>query len=100
MRGLLAIFLSLPLLILSKKPHIVHVMIDDLGWAEVGYHNIAARAAGDIKTPVMDSLIKEGLELDRFYTEKICSPSRSSFQSGRFGTLKNSSTRRIFLWMR
>jgi arylsulfatase A-like enzyme len=53
---------------------IVHIIADDLGWAEVGYHNKLARDVGDIRTPNLDLLAATGLELDRFYTEKICSP--------------------------
>jgi len=77
--------LQLTTLNAAKPPHIVHILVDDLGWAEVGYHNKEARAAGDIKTPNIDSLAKNGLQLDRFYTEKICSPSRSALLTGRFG---------------
>ena len=36
-----------------------------------------------VRTPRMDALVEEGLELDRHYVYKFCSPSRSSFQSGR-----------------
>ena len=42
-----------------------------------GWHNPKAR------TPNLDVLVKEGVELDRFYTYKYCSPTRSSFLSGR-----------------
>ena len=80
-----ALLLGASLGTVAAAPHIVHILMDDLGWAEVGYHNKVARAAGDIKTPNLDKLVEGGLELDRFYTEKICSPSRSSLQSGRFG---------------
>ena len=34
-------------------------------------------------TPNIDKLYEEGIELDRHYTYKICSPSRSALQSGR-----------------
>lgn len=44
-----------------------------------------ARQAGDIQTPNIDALAASGLELDRFYAEKICSPTRSAMLSGRFG---------------
>ena len=27
----------------AKQPHIVHILVDDLGWAEVGYHNKEVR---------------------------------------------------------
>ncbi|KAJ1412310.1 alkaline-phosphatase-like protein, partial [Ochromonadaceae sp. CCMP2298] len=73
----------------ALQPHIVHILMDDLGWAEVGYHNTLARQTGDISTPNLDKLAATGLELDRFYAEKICSPSRCSLQSGRFGVHVN-----------
>lgn len=69
-----------------KRPHIIHLLADDLGWAEVGYHNEEARETGDVQTPHIDRLVEEeALELDRFYGEKICSPARSSLQTGRLG---------------
>jgi arylsulfatase A-like enzyme len=69
----------------STRPHIIHILADDIGWAEVGYHNPVAKLSGDIRTPNIDALVTKGLELDRFYAEKICSPTRSSLQTGRFG---------------
>jgi len=64
-----------------KLPHIFFVIVDDFGWAEVGYHR-AARAA-DVRTRHIESLVKEGVELHRHYVHMTCTPSRSSFQSGR-----------------
>lgn len=66
-----------------SKPHIIHILADDLGWGELGYHN--QEAGDDIRTPNIDALVSEGLELDRLYAEKICSPSRCALQTGRFG---------------
>ena len=65
----------------SSLPHIIHIVADDFGWADVGYH----REGGDkdVQTPNLDALARGGIELDRFYTHKICSPSRSAIQSGR-----------------
>ena len=31
----------------------------------------------------MDALVKEGIELNRHYVHMMCTPTRSSFQSGR-----------------
>jgi arylsulfatase I/J len=57
------------------------------GWANVGYHrkNITSRGsvADDIDTPNFNSLVSKGLELDRNYVHRFCSPTRSSIQSGR-----------------
>ena len=61
----------------AGKPHVIEMVIDDLGWNDVGFHN--AR----IKTPFIDSLASTGVELTDFYFFRFCSPSRSSFQSGR-----------------
>ncbi len=35
-------------------------------------------------TPNLDALVKSGVELDQYYVHKYCSPSRSSYQSGRY----------------
>ena len=64
----LALFSSAALFgsVLSKKHHIIHIIADDLGWADVGYHRVGA-ASSDVRTPNIDALAtKEGLELDRF----------------------------------
>ena len=61
----------------AAKPHVIEMVIDDLGWNDLGYHNTR------IKTPFIDSLASTGVELTDFYFFRFCSPSRSSFQSGR-----------------
>jgi len=65
----------------GTQPHILHILLDDFGWADAGWH----RPPGykDLQTPNMDALVKEGVELDRHYVFKFCSPSRSAVQSGR-----------------
>jgi len=55
-------------------------MADDLGWGNVGFHNTEDPL---IRTPNMDALVANGLHLTRHYVSPLCSPSRSSFQSGR-----------------
>ena len=64
----------------SDMPNIVFIMLDDLGWGNVGYHNPGNL---QINTPNIDALVSEGLELNRFYAHWSCTPSRSSFQTGR-----------------
>ena len=61
----------------AMKPHIVFMMADDLGWHNVEWHN------PDMKTPHTMQLVREGLQLDRHYAFVYCSPSRSSFMTGR-----------------
>ena len=68
------------------KPHIIHILIDDLGWADVGYHRKNSGDVSnktDVETPNIDALVDSGIDLQRFYTHKFCSPSRCAIQSGR-----------------
>ena len=60
------------------KPNIVFVLVDDWGFAEVGFRN------PKIKTPNFDDLFKTGLLLDRHYVYMYCSPSRASLLTGPF----------------
>ncbi|XP_050416113.1 arylsulfatase B [Patella vulgata] len=60
----------------GKKPHIVFIVADDLGWNDVGYHNPS------MITPNIDKLAREGVILNQSYVQPLCSPSRSSFMSG------------------
>lgn len=63
------------------KPHIVFMLVDDWGWADAGYHR--TDSTGEIHTPNIDNLVKEGLQLDQHYVYNYCSPSRAAFLSGR-----------------
>lgn len=58
-------------------PHIIFVMVDDQGYNDVGYHG------SDIHTPVLDQLAAEGVKLENYYVQPICSPSRSQLMTGR-----------------
>lgn len=58
-------------------PHIIFVMVDDQGYSDVGYHG------SDIHTPVLDQLAAEGVKLENYYVQPICSPSRSQLMTGR-----------------
>jgi len=52
----------------DDRPNIIVMVADDLGWNDVGFHG------GYIDTPSLDRLAAEGMQLDRFYTTPICSP--------------------------
>ena len=65
----------------DTKPHLVFMLVDDWGWANVGYHRNPPTK--EVVTPNIDSLVKEGLELDQHYVYQFCSPSRSCLMSGR-----------------
>ena len=65
----------------ASKPHIVFMLVDDWGWADVGYHRTTSTK--DIVTPNIDSLVEVGLQLDQHYVYNYCSPSRAALLSGR-----------------
>ena len=46
----------------SAKPNILHILLDDWGWADAGWH----RPPGykDVQSPNMDALVKEGVPPD------------------------------------
>lgn len=64
-----------------KKPNIVLILADNLGWGELGcYGGGAIRGA---PTPRIDALAKEGIQLNNFNVESDCVPTRSALMTGR-----------------
>ena len=63
---------------LAAKPNILFIVADDLGWSDVGWHG------GFSKTPHMDKLVREGVELDQHYVQPVCTPTRTALMSGRY----------------
>jgi arylsulfatase A-like enzyme len=63
----------------SKKPNIVHIVADDLGWKDVGFNGCT-----DIKTPNIDKLAATGARLDQFYAQPMCTPTRACLMTGRY----------------
>src|SRR6476659_8730053 len=55
-----------------SKPNILHIVADDLGWKDVGFHG------SDIKTPNIDKLASTGVRLEQFYTQPFCTPTRAA----------------------
>jgi arylsulfatase A-like enzyme len=61
----------------SARPNVVILLADDLGWRDVGFHG------SEIRTPHLDRLAASGIEIDRFYSHPLCSPTRSALMTGR-----------------
>jgi len=75
--------LALPALAAAKAlpPNFLYILLDDFGWADAGWHR--PENYTDLQTPNMNALVREGVELNRHYAFKYCSPTRSAIQSGR-----------------
>ncbi|ELT97571.1 hypothetical protein CAPTEDRAFT_178894 [Capitella teleta] len=76
--AVLCITLSQPVLGASKQPNILFILADDYGYHDVGYHGSA------IRTPNIDRLAFEGVRLENYYVQPICTPTRSQLLSGRY----------------
>lgn len=61
----------------TAQPHIIFILADDQGFRDVGYHG------SEIKTPTLDKLAAEGVKLENYYVQPICTPSRSQFITGK-----------------
>jgi arylsulfatase A-like enzyme len=62
----------------KKRPNIVFIIADDMGWADVGYHG------SEIQTPHIDGLAKNGVTFDQHYAMPTCTPTRVGLMTGRF----------------
>ena len=62
----------------AKRPNVVLLMADDMGWGDVGYNGHPV-----LKTPHLDAMSRAGLRFDRFYAPTVCSPTRGSCLTGR-----------------
>jgi arylsulfatase len=60
----------------KKQPNFLIVVADDLGWSDVGTFG------GEIRTPVLDGLAREGMAMTQFYTAPTCSPTRAMLLTG------------------
>jgi arylsulfatase A-like enzyme len=60
----------------DERPNIVLIMVDDLGFSDLGYHG------GEIDTPNVDALALGGVRFSQFYNSGRCCPTRASLMTG------------------
>jgi arylsulfatase A-like enzyme len=62
----------------QRRPNILHIVADDLGWKDVGFHG------SEIRTPNIDRLAAQGARLEQFYVQPMCTPTRACLMTGRY----------------
>eukprot|EP01064_Diplonema_japonicum_P027223 TRINITY_DN3910_c1_g4_i1.p1 TRINITY_DN3910_c1_g4~~TRINITY_DN3910_c1_g4_i1.p1 ORF type:complete len:541 (+),score=86.04 TRINITY_DN3910_c1_g4_i1:53-1624(+) len=75
-----ALLLLSALAVDATLPNILMVVIDDLGYDDMGYKALQPQ----IKTPNVDAFAHEGTILDQYYVQPSCSPTRTTILSGRY----------------
>jgi arylsulfatase len=63
----------------QKKPNIVFIMGDDIGWFNIGAYHQGIMAG---KTPNLDKLASEGARFTDYYAEASCTAGRANFITG------------------
>lgn len=62
-----------------EKPNILFILVDDLGWSDVGFNGSRV-----YETPHIDQLARQGMVLTDFYSAgPVCSPTRASILTGK-----------------
>lgn len=73
---ILLLTFSIPLLFSAEKPNIVLIIVDDMGWSDLGCYG------GEIKTPNINKLADDGIRFRKFYNTAKCSTSRAALLCG------------------
>jgi len=72
---------SLASIVVARAPNIFFILVDDLGFGDVGFNRDVANP--EIVSPNFDALVSSGIHLTRHYVHRMCTPTRTSVQSGR-----------------
>jgi arylsulfatase A-like enzyme len=68
---------SVPVQATGKKPNIVFILVDNVGWGDFGVYG------GSTPTPRIDKLANDGIRFNNYNVEAQCTPSRSAILTGR-----------------
>jgi len=70
------LFLFVAQVVAVERPHIILIMVDDMGFADLGYHG------SEIDTPNIDALAHGGVRFSQFYNSGRCCPTRATLMTG------------------
>ncbi len=62
----------------DERPNIVMIMADDLGYSDIGCYG------GEISTPNLDQLARDGMQMTQFYNCAKCTTTRAALVTGRY----------------
>ncbi len=65
----------------GKRPNIIYILADDVGWGELGWQG-GGKHRGT-PTPTLDRLAREGMRFESAYAEPSSTPSRIAINTGR-----------------
>jgi arylsulfatase A-like enzyme len=71
-----------PAAVSGAKPNVVLILMDNLGYGEVGVYGGGITRGG--ATPRIDALAAQGMRLTNFNVEAQCTPSRAALLTGRY----------------
>src|SRR5512142_1977376 len=67
---------SVPLQTAASRPNIVVILVDDMGFSDIGCYG------GEISTPNLDKLARDGVRFTQFHNTARCCPTRAALLTG------------------
>lgn len=64
-----------------QKPNVILIMSDDQGWGDLSFNGNS-----NLNTPNIDAIAKNGVTLENFYVQPVCSPTRAEILTGRYAS--------------
>lgn len=78
-KTLFVLIASASIAVAADKPNIILLLVDDLGWNNLGYRNPEI-----FETPNIDRLAQDGIDFQQGYVAgPVCSPSRATLLTGK-----------------
>ena len=62
----------------QTRPNIILIMVDDMGYSDIGCYG------GEVKTPNLDKIAKDGLRFTQFYNTAKCHTTRAELLTGNY----------------